>query len=360
MSYRIWHLVSNRWYSAISEYALRSVISLNRVGCENIISPLDDSPLHQKAIEAGVDVDPIDSFSPGIKTLRWLYRGIDRFNPDIIITYGGPETFLLRLLPKKERVYIRFRGQNEDVTKPKSSAFGHSHIDGLLTPAKIVANRYAGLKKPIFTVPLGLDTNRFHADHAFQNQKRPTLRIIGRLDPVKGHVAFLKLFSKMLSKWDYSHPRPFLEIIGEPANVSSNDLRVVAASIGLVENRDYKLIDSRVSDIESLIASTHLGVIPSVGSEVICRVAEEFLLTGTPIAVNDVGSLTECLFDHGAGICYKANGDALQLVHVLSARLVEAFEEPLELRQKRAAKAQSLYSYEAMGKALFEMLEKLC
>lgn len=325
------------------------------------MSPLQDSPLHQKAIEEGLDVDPIDSFSPHFKTLRWLYRSIDRFNPDIIVTYGGPEMFLLRLLPKKERVYIRFRGQNEDVTNPKPSAFVHRHIDGLLTPSKIVAEKYTSLDKPIFTVPLGLDINRFNTSQSSLKQEtRPTLRIIGRLDPVKGHVSFLKTFAKMLSLWHPPYPRPFLEIIGESANVSSDDIRVVAASIGLIENQDYSLIDSRVESIESYMASTHLGVIPSHGSEVICRVAEEFLLTGTPIAVTEAGSLKECLFDQDAGFSYNSSGDEHQSIEILSKRLLEAYQEPLEARLKRAQKARSLYSYEAMGKDLFNMMEKLC
>jgi hypothetical protein len=101
VSYRVWHLISNRWYSAISEYALRSAIALDQIGCESLLSPLAHSPLHKKALDAGLAVDPTGSFAPTPNSLRWLYRSLSRFNPDLIICYGGPESFLLHFLPKK-------------------------------------------------------------------------------------------------------------------------------------------------------------------------------------------------------------------------------------------------------------------
>ena len=42
-------------------------------------------------------------------------------------------------------------------------------------------------------------------------------------------------------------------------------------------------------------------MVSSIGSEVICRVSEEFLLSGVPVVLNDVGSLSECLIHENFG-----------------------------------------------------------
>jgi glycosyltransferase involved in cell wall biosynthesis len=267
--------------------------------------------------------------------------------------------FCCTFFQKKHRKIIRFRGKNEDVTAPPKSSLSHRHIDAILTPSKLVSERLSSLQKPVHSVVLGLDTKRFSLNSdAFARSPRPSLCIVGRFDPVKGHKTFLKTFARLIDLWDEPYDLPVLKIIGEPANLSAEDLKCEAERLGLLDRGVLTIIDARVPDIASHMRSCHLGVVSSEGSEVICRVAEEFLLSGTQIAVSGVGSLRECLFDEAAGFSFHdLQGD--KLVKKLKNQLVKAYEEPFDMRLKRAQKARELFSYEAMGQGLLTLFDQL-
>jgi hypothetical protein len=99
------------------------------------------------------------------------------------------------------------------------------------------------------------------------------------------------------------------------------------------------------------MSGTHLGVIPSLGSEVICRVAQEFLLCGCPIFVSGVGSLEECLFSASAGSSYRGL-DFSSSVQLFVQTLIQAWQESLATRQERALEAKALFSLSTMGQRL--------
>ena len=74
-----------------------------------------------------------------------------------------------------------------------------------------------------------------------------------------------------------------------------------AISKGLAIDEDIVFINDFVDNVSDHIASSSVGIVSSLGSEVICRVSEEFLLCGNPIFVTDVGSLSECIYSKDAG-----------------------------------------------------------
>ena len=90
---------------------------------------------------------------------------------------------------------------------------------------------------------------------------------------------------------------------------------------------------------------------PSIGSEVIGRVAEEFLLCGTPVIVSGVGSLNEVLFDEKAGDSYSGL-DSRAAANLIRCWLRQAVTETTEMRADRAFRARQLFSLETMGEAL--------
>src|SRR5690606_765274 len=61
---RCWHLISNRWNSAITEYALNAARALSLKGADNLFSPLAGSPAEERAREYDLRVATFARFDP--------------------------------------------------------------------------------------------------------------------------------------------------------------------------------------------------------------------------------------------------------------------------------------------------------
>ena len=96
------------------------------------------------------------------------------------------------------------------------------------------------------------------------------------------------------------------------------------------------------------MSRTHLGVVCSLGSEVICRVAQEFLLCGAPIAVSGVGALKEVLRSKSFGIHY-GNLSLSDSADLIREQLYRGWQETAETRKKRAELSREHFSFERMG-----------
>ncbi len=345
MNHRVWHLCSNRWNSAITEYALRSAQSLKRVGWQSILSAKPGSPCESRAEALGLRGK---SFAFRWKDLKELRSEAEAIKPDVILTYGGPETFLARFLGVP---VIRFRGQDSDLSeslKPFSLRLNLGFCRAILTPAEVVRKRFVKAlpNKAIGAVTLGLDSDVFH--HSSQKAERPTLLMVGRLDPIKGHREFMSLFAECLKDPSFQSLYPRLHIVGLSSNLKAEELRSFGSRLGLRDGDDFQVFDERVENLPSLMAAATLGIVPSIGSEVIGRVSEEFLLCGAPILVSDVGSLKELLRDESFGSVLSAD--------TLKSWLRRAWHEEESLRMQRAAMAKAHYSLESMGRNLEQFL----
>ena len=237
---KIWHLLSNRWNSAITEYALSAARALELVGHRSLFTPLAGSPAASRSQGLMLQTKPVKSFS--VTEAGILRQIAGDFNPDAIITYGGPETFLSRWLGLSTSCKVlRFRGQELPPTRyffDLKQRFALRSIDVTLTPSKAMAQEMRGrrLHSHIESVLLGCDTERFHRvspGEPPRSQGRPELVIFGRFDPVKGHREFMQIFADLLDQCPVTIPRPFLHIVGQAANLSGTDLLHAAAACGL-------------------------------------------------------------------------------------------------------------------------------
>ncbi|SME91557.1 glycosyltransferase family 1 protein [Pseudobacteriovorax antillogorgiicola] len=348
----VWHICSNRWNSAVTEYALSAAKSLKDVGWNSVFTGLADKPGHLRAMNEGLSCSPLAHFK--ISTLPRLIKLYWQIRPDVIFVYGGAETFLSRFFLGTP--IIRFRGQDRDLThppKPWSYRLSQSHIAGVITPSETVAKNFRSLETRTKAITLGIDAQRYQASET--RYERPTVTILGRFDPVKGHGAFFLWFRMLLLSWPEDLPKPLLKVIGEPANIPIEHMRAFADDVKLVEGKDWELVAERVPQVGNILGASHLGVICSQGSEVICRVAEEFLLCGTPIFVSGVGSLEDCLFSESAGASYRdLPGD--KAVALMKKLLIESFREGLDQKAARAREAHTHFSLPVMARQLEKLI----
>ena len=129
-------------------------------------------------------------------------------------------------------------------------------------------------------------------------------------------------------------PRPWLEIIGQPANISEQQLRDAAKQLGLIEGEDWQLRNERIADLGKFWLPLTLESFQVWDQRLISGFAHEFLLTGTPLFVSGVGSLRECLIHESFGVSYLGLNPN-EAATLLSNQLWNAFQEKEQVRQQR-------------------------
>ena len=345
---KIWLLISNRWNSAISEYALSLARGLAKIGYSTVLTSKKSSPVARRAEAMGISLMPVDHFS--ISQLKNLLRIKGAIAPDVIVTFGGPESALCQLyLGQGGAKVVRFRGDNRDLTPPhpvKRIVQGMG-IDAVVFPSKMLRSQYGEQRS--WVTPLGVDGAKFRLIPEMSKGERPEVVIIGRLDPVKGHGGFFPIFKDILLKWGEKTSLPILKIVGQEANLLVESVKKMAEQAGLQESRDFIIESRRFEQIENLMNKASLGVIPSIDSEVICRVAEEFLMCGTRILVNTVGSLPEALFE-GGGKAMKIS-EMQHHIPLIISLIKDGFRNCPEDREKIASEARRRYCLHQMGKS---------
>ncbi len=349
----VWHLCSNRWYSAVTGYALTVARVLDQAGFVNVFSSLPTSPGHAHAKKLGLWTEPMKDF--GLFGLR-QYQALSRqIKPDYLIVYGGPEATLVSLGRRFPGCkVIRFRGQDsDDIPTVKHLLARVQSTDAVLTPSLKLAAYWRGVVRcPVGSVAFGADEHEFFPE-PWQRERsdRPVFLIVGRLDPIKGHREFLPLFAKIIADWPVGEPKPVLKIVGQQANLSAEEILNTAMALGLRIGLDIEVVSSRISNMREMMNQARLGVITSLGSEAICRVGAEFLLCGTPLLVSSAGALSELLFD-GAGLNYTTE-EYQTLVRFCLDRCHDSFDD----RSLRASRARARFSLTSMQTNLLATLK---
>jgi glycosyltransferase involved in cell wall biosynthesis len=353
----VWHIISNRWNSAITEYALSSARALQLQGWDCRILCLRGSPCEARAKSIGIQTHAFENFSPTSYTqISTPYRAEQ---PSVIVTYGGPESVLTRLFIDKSKTrYFRFRGDDRKRTGLKARLIyrlSHSKADAVIVPNDELKHWCQKQGSTLVEkVTLGCDTARY----SFQKlpagyQPRNEMLIVGRFDPVKGHREFFTFAADLRKAWRHAENFPVIHIIGQSANVDPGMIDQWAKESGFILGKDYLLSDRYIENLPALMRSAGLGVVCSVGSEQICRVAEEFLLCGCPVLVSGVGGLGE-IASKDFGLNYGLLQSDLGIVNDF---IFESTREDGVRRAQRATLAQEAFSLDAMGRRLSSILQ---
>jgi glycosyltransferase involved in cell wall biosynthesis len=355
----VWHISSNRWNSAITEYALSCANALRGKGFQTVFSPLKNSIAEHRAQGYGLNVKSFKDFGlAGITTIKRLNREI---KPDIIFVYGGQETFLTKFITSPRVKVYRVRGQAYEAPVMAGkflNALSYSHCQKIIAPCDVIKQQMAGMVNiPIETVILGCDSKVFFPYESLESpspNERPEIVNLGRLDPIKGHKRLMAIMRHVLDRWPNKKSKPLLHVIGLPANLSEVDIAKYAEQAGLVLGEDVKISAQRMNPIAEYLTKASLGIVPSIDSELICRVSEEFLLCGTPLIVSGAGALEEVLFD-SAGASYKGLSDA-DAAELIVKWLEKSLSEGQHTKKMRAERAKQLFSLNAMAENLVKVI----
>src|SRR5262249_46586272 len=119
--------------------------------------------------------------------------------------------------------------------------------------------------------------------------------IVARLDPVKGHRYLLEAVSLLRNVY----PRLRVKVVGQEENIKRRQLEQMAERLGIESMVEFTGFQKSVPDV---MASCTLGVIASVGSEAVSRVALEWMAAGRPVVATEVGCLPEIVKESETGL----------------------------------------------------------
>jgi glycosyltransferase involved in cell wall biosynthesis len=300
-------LINVRWYNACAYYAVSLASALRQRGHKVIVAGDPSSPPLLKAKEQGLSVYEdlfLSHTSPwmiayNVKRMKGL---IEREGIEVINAHRGEGHLVAALARKslKRRVpLVRTRG---DVRPPKGNFFNR-YLNGALTDKVITTcevlreSCIEELRMPeekVTTVPVGIDSDFFsprESDATWREklsipEGNPVVGIVGRLSPVKGHRYFIQAAEGVLR----SFPRATFVVCGEDAQMSAQQLKDAVRGENIEES--FRFL-GRVRDVREIISIFDLGVVSSVGSETICRVALEYMAMGKPVVGTKVNAVPE-------------------------------------------------------------------
>ena len=345
-------LNSNPWFSAVSDYSLQialcvkldnDILYCSEVGstamdgkCRENNIPFIHSPIHNQTF--------IHFFMSLFLVIKILF--INKNSLKYIWVFEGREhtlcciTKILFPFLWKNKKLIRVRGQAQNIRSNIISKFIYNEItDKIIFAAECVKRKvqfnlinnnsivhYYGKTIPLVKEPQFVFT--IHNSFPEINSNNLVFLVIGRFDPVKGHDYLMQSYLNAKFKDSLGNKvSTQMVFIGYKANINPQDLynkyldkfgegKCCENRYFLEHKEDKKqlfMIEEKISNIENLLALTSFGVIPSLDSEVICRVGVEFLQSGVPVLSSDVGALPEVFFESQNLIFKAGDPDSLTM-----------------------------------------------
>jgi len=205
-------------------------------------------------------IDVVNAHTGRAQTMAWILSKI---------TAGSPA--LVRTKADAKRPSVGFT-----MGKAALVIAGSGTIKTMYTGAGLAPERIEVIYQGIAAAPAG----------SGQEPLPPKIGILGRLDPVKGHLCFLEAAALVLEKF----PSAEFLIAGREENIKYSALRRRAEELGVAGRVGFM---GHVPDAAEFNRSCGIGVIASLGSEAVSRAALEWMAAGRPLVATAVGCLPE-------------------------------------------------------------------
>ncbi len=304
--------INVRWWNAEAAYAVNLARGLLAKGCRvwMIVNP--GSPVQKKAEEYGIAVITdirLDAVSPLVhfSNIRKVLKLVDTFEIQLINSFKSNGSFLFSLARflRPKLVYIKTRGE---ARAPKNHfinrfLYGAGACDGIVAVGSPVKQWLQELNlegQRLAVIHYGgspfLQAAKSEEDALRGELNIPAeakvLTLLGRTQRVKGHQLLLESMTRFKNE-------PFhLLFLVKDLDEFPEELESLQRFIHDNDLQRQVTILGFQNDLSRVLSITDLGVIPSLNSEVNCRVAVEFFSLGIPILAFPTGTLPD-IVRHG-------------------------------------------------------------
>ena len=298
--------VSVRWWNANAYYAISLAEALSSSGHDVYVAGDPNYPPTVRAKTAGLNTIEIKfaGFNPFVLILNWykLYKFVKDKKIEIINAHRSEDHLFSAFISKKLEIpLVRTLG---DVRPPKDNFINRwlhfkatdYHISSSESNLTRYISTWPDFRPNCKVIPGGIKSDEVY--NIGEKSKllikfglpidSTVVGIIARLSPVKDHANFIMSASLV---FEYFPDVVFL-ITGTDVEISKDELKTFAESLNL--NSNIFFLD-RHEPVNELLSILDVGVIASKGSEVISRVAMEYLAAGVPVVTTDVNVLPEII-----------------------------------------------------------------
>jgi glycosyltransferase involved in cell wall biosynthesis len=352
-----------RFASALAWHCRELTLGLLESGHEVFVLAQRDSPMALWLQRDGIPCD--SSANPNHMTIGELQRTrkvvretLRRFRPDVLNPHCPPGHFFLSFYRRRHAAGTTLVRTVGEPRPPKTNFVNRwlheAGADGVIVTCEASRQRYLhSFRLPpekVQVVHPGFDIESFSHYLSRREFRRHydipdgaiLVGVIARLSPEKGHRSLLAAFSRI----HRDCPDARLIVVGPDAREqTAADLMEYARALGVHEKT---IFTGEVEDVREVMTELDLGIIPSVRSEAICRVALEYMTFQIPIIATEINILPEVV-RNGVNGWTVPLGDPSAFARALA----EALQSESE-RKRRGAEGKKMVFDEFSRKRMVE------
>lgn len=312
-----------RWWNAEAAYAATLARELLNAGHKvwvlTLPNSLNETKLRNWNLPIITDI-PLSSSNP------WqLWRAYQRLQSLIeeqqiqIVNAHRSEGFPLLVLLRqrlKSFALIRTRGTTRPLRDHWLNRKLHEDwIESVIVPAQVIASQLRQVlnlpseRLQVIYYPVNPSSIDSQGESESQQSRLECLDrlgiprhcrvigIVGRIRPVKGQRILLKSFAALRKRF----PDIVLLMLYRDTNETEAEWQGLLQDLAESNLKQNVYLYGYREDVLEIMRHTDIGVVSSVDSEVICRVAVEFFSVGTPVVAFPTGALPEIIQDGVTG-----------------------------------------------------------
>ena len=336
--------VTVRWYNACAYYAVALSRGLKCAGHRVTVAGSYDTPAVKKARELHCDVyeypgSKLPAPLSFISRIQALRRYALENKVTLVNAHHGIDHLLWAAALRGTGIPVVRTSGNQIPPKNHAGAryLVRKKTAGIIASCSTIRGFYSdcfGIEpEKIPVIHGGVDIDHYNRTYPLDLSRKNldipedafVFGILGRFSPDKGHVNFFRAAGIVAKKY----PETWFVVAGWDAQLTEKDMRIMASGAGIGERTRFT---GRLQDSRDIIGLLDAGVIASVRSETVCRVAMEYMAMGVPVVATDTNVIPE-IVRHGLSGLVVPAGD--------HKTMASAMEEICESREKARAFGQN-------------------
>ena len=323
-----------RWWNAEAAYAATLARELLNAGHKvwvlTLPNSLNETKLRSWNLPIITDI-PLSSSNPWQlwQAYRRLQSLIEEQQIQIVNAHRSEGFPLLVLLRQRLKSFalIRTRGTTRPLRDHWLNRKLHEDwIESVIVPAQVIASQLRQVlnlpseRLQVIYYPVNPGSIDSQGESEAQQSRLECLDrlgiprqcrvigIVGRIRPVKGQRILLKSFATLRKRF----PDIVLLMLYRDTNETEAEWQGLLQDLVESNLQQSVYLYGYREDVLEIMRHTDIGVVSSVDSEVICRVAVEFFSVGTPVVAFPTGALPEIIQDGVTGrIAKEKSAEAL-------------------------------------------------
>jgi glycosyltransferase involved in cell wall biosynthesis len=312
-----------RWWNAEAAYAATLARELLNAGHKvwvlTLPNSLNETKLRNWNLPIITDI-PLSSSNPWQlwQAYRRLQSLIEERQIQIVNAHRSEGFPLLVLLRQRLKSFalIRTRGTTRPLRDHWLNRKLHEDwIESVIVPAQVIASQLRQVlnlpseRLQVIYYPVNPSSIDSQGESEAQQSRLECLDrlgiprhcrvigIVGRIRPVKGQRILLKSFATLRKRF----PDIVLLMLYRDTNETEAEWQGLLQDLVESNLQQSVYLYGYREDVLEIMRHTDIGVVSSVDSEVICRVAVEFFSVGTPVVAFPTGALPEIIQDGVTG-----------------------------------------------------------